>query len=72
MSRNQVRCGLCYGQGTHKEMGEEICGGCAGTGWDNKSDLWSEPCRTCNGRKKVAYCRTVTCRNCGGSGFLRF
>ncbi len=64
-------CTYCGGKGTYLGMGEEACGGCAGTGRDTKSDLWAEPCRTCNGRGKVYYCRDFTCKKCNGSGFLQ-
>ena len=74
MSRER-RCGACNGTGYELVMGEEICPGCAGSGRDNQSDLWSEPCRTCNGRKKVSYCRrdpNKSCRACNGRGTVRY
>ena len=69
MSSRRKMCVQCGGQGSTSEMGEEPCGGCAGTGRDTKSDAWSEPCRTCNGKGTQTYCRRVTCRSCGGQGF---
>lgn len=69
---NRVPCGSCNGQGSINTMGEETCPRCAGTGRDNKSDLWSEPCLQCNGRGKVYYCRHVPCRSCRGSGYTQY
>lgn len=62
-------CTGCGGKGKYQVIGEEICGGCAGTGRDKRSDLWSEPCLICNGKGRVPYSRYVTCNQCGGSGY---
>lgn len=66
-----VRCPTCDGTGKELAMGEETCDQCAGTGRDKNSDLWAEPCRKCNGKGRVSYCRrTNTCRQCNGSGVI--
>ena len=68
-----VKCGLCEGTGCPLIMGEETCPRCAGTGRDKTSDLWSEPCLSCNGHKKVTYCRRshiASCTPCNGFGFV--
>jgi hypothetical protein len=69
----KVACGKCGGAGNlGQEMGIETCPTCAGTGRDNKSDCWSEPCRgRCNGTGKVTYCRAKICPICRGAGFVR-
>lgn len=72
MKSNKVQCPNCNGKGKYQVIGEELCGGCAGTGRDKTSDLWSEPCRTCNNKKKVSYCRTITCSRCHGSGYIYY
>lgn len=66
----QTICHYCGGKGWYQAIGEEICGTCHGTCRDFNSDLWSEPCRKCNGKGRVAYSRRVTCNVCGGSGKL--
>lgn len=68
----RARCVMCGGSGKCDYIGEESCNGCAGTGRDLRSDLWSEPCLKCNGRRKVTYCRKETCRSCNGNGYIRY
>ena len=68
MSAKAAICTACGGKGKYQEMGEEMCGPCCGTGRDMKSDIWAEPCRSCNGTGKKSYCRWVQCRQCYGSG----
>lgn len=72
--KQKVRCTGCNGTGRQMEMGEEICHNCAGTGRDVHSDLWAEPCRSCNGRGKKPYCgpspRGRPCMHCGGKGLI--
>lgn len=64
----QRKCYICHGTGKEQQIGEETCPICHGLCRDFNSDLWSEPCRTCGGKGRVTYCRTVTCRTCYGSG----
>ncbi len=68
----QMMCAPCGGSGKIDVIGEETCGGCAGSGRDTKSNCWNQPCRRCNGRGKVTYARKEICRTCGGSGRASF
>ena len=69
-STTAVTCTRCGGAGSYQAMGVEPCGSCAGTGRDTRSDCWAEPCRFCNGRGRVPYCRSKICDACRGRGKL--
>ena len=66
------RCPRCNGTGYESVIGAtETCPSCIGLGRDLKSDLWSEPCRTCNGRGRIQVTR-VACGQCRSRGTIDF
>ena len=75
MSGRMMRCSACDGTGYDLVMGEETCWKCCGTGRDFNSDVWSEPCRNCNGRGKTTYCRRdprYPCHVCHGAKVVSY
>lgn len=61
-------CPTCAGTRGYDSIGTEPCPDCVGTGRDLKSDLWSEPCRFCQGNKYITYTRWNKCVTCNGLG----
>jgi len=70
-----MRCPACDGSGQESVadiIRYETCGGCAGTGRDKTSDLWSEPCLTCNGSGKVQVYKSYPCKKCNGNKVIYY
>ena len=63
-------CPYCRGTRKTQYIGEEKCKSCIGTGRVLRSNCWSFPCLTCNGKGIVAYCRYERCHHCNGTGTL--